>query len=72
MKEFTINEIVVGAVILVTVLLMFVSVPAGSNDLFKLGFTALISWGAGFALGSAKSPATDEPASPDVPKEPTT
>jgi len=67
------NIVVVAAVIAVTVLLMFVSVPAGSLDLFKLGFTALISWGAGFALGSTNKAdtsatppaATQEPASPN-------
>lgn len=45
------NEAIIGAVILITVGLMFVEVPASSSELFKIGFGALIAWGAGYAMG---------------------
>lgn len=45
------NEVVIGAVIVLTLMLMFIDVPIGSGDLFKQGFGALIAWGAGYAMG---------------------
>jgi hypothetical protein len=45
------NELVLGSVVLLTFSLLFVSPPKDSTDLFKLGFTALIAWGAGYAMG---------------------
>lgn len=45
------NEAIIGAVIAITVILMFVDVPMKSADLFKQGFGALIAWGAGYAMG---------------------
>lgn len=45
------NEAIIGSVIGITAGLMFVTVPTGSTELFKLGFVALISWGAGYATG---------------------
>jgi hypothetical protein len=51
------NEAIIGAVIVITVGLMFVTVPETSADLFKQGFGALIAWGAGYAMGK-KSEAT--------------
>jgi hypothetical protein len=47
----TTNEAIIGAVVIITGLLMFVHVPKDSSDLFKQGFGALIAWGAGFAMG---------------------
>ena len=44
------NEAIIGAVILLTFILIFA--PEVKNlELFKLGFVALISWGAGYATG---------------------
>jgi len=50
------NEAVIGAVIAITVVLMFVDVPLSSSDLFKQGFGALIAWGAGYAMGKKETP----------------
>lgn len=44
------NTSIIAAVIVITIILIFC--PEVKNaDLFKLGFTALISWGAGYAQG---------------------
>jgi hypothetical protein len=40
------NEVIIGAVIALTLLLLFISPPKESNDLFKVGFGALIAWAA--------------------------
>lgn len=45
------NEVVIGAVIVLTLMLMFIDVPTGSGEMFKQGFGALIAWGAGYAMG---------------------
>lgn len=45
------NASIIVAVILITIGLMFAP-EIKNEELFKLGFTALISWGAGYAMGS--------------------
>ncbi len=53
------NEIVITAVVGITIGLMWQAPPAGAADLFKQGFGALIAWGAGYAMG--KSQSADQP-----------
>lgn len=45
------NELILGAVVILTTMLLWISPPKDSVDLFKQGFGALIAWGAGYAMG---------------------
>jgi hypothetical protein len=45
------NELVLGAVVTITFCLLFKDTAIANTDLFKLGYTALIAWGAGYAMG---------------------
>lgn len=51
--KFGANEVVLGAVVLLTFFLLYQSPPDDSVDLFKQGFGALIAWGAGYAMGKS-------------------
>jgi len=44
------NEVVIGAVVVITIALMIVD-EISNADMFKQGFGALIAWGAGYATG---------------------
>ena len=46
------NVLVIFSVIAITVLLVFVP-EVKNEELFKLGFTAVIAWGSGYATGKA-------------------
>lgn len=50
------NEVVLGSVVILTFFLLYVAPPAGSIDLFKQGFGALIAWGAGYTMGKVGQP----------------
>jgi len=52
--SLAVNEVIIGAVVIITIGLMWVNVPKDSADLFKQGFGALIAWGAGYAMGKNK------------------
>ena len=47
--EFDQNILIICAVIALTVMLMFNLVPKDNIELFKMGYIALIGWGAGYA-----------------------
>lgn len=54
--EFDQNILIICAVIALTVMLMFNLVPKDNIELFKMGYIALIGWGAGYAQGKSKGP----------------
>jgi hypothetical protein len=56
---FGANEIVIGAVVILTFCLLWKTGKVENADLFKEGFIALVSWGAGYATGKTKKGETN-------------
>ena len=48
------NEIIIGAVVVITLSLLWTSPSVPNSELFKIGFQSLIAWGAGYAMGTVK------------------